>query len=103
MEERDRLYTVRQQSVIVWKFVGIALVRVEVDHAKFRPDVIWRASVRRFEVRMSAYEEGIRRWVHMRDCKGEQGIPPEVMTRHDEVLEPLAFLTEEGSVQYDLR
>ena len=89
--------------VILWKFVGIALVRVETEHAPFEPELIWGSAVSRYCVRLMAYEEGIRRWVNMREGWGDLGIPPQVSDRHNTVLNPVASLTETGAVEYDGR
>ena len=85
------------------RVAAAALVRAETENAAFVPACIWRDSVRRFSVRLMAYEEGITRWVTAREAWRELSIPPQVTERHDRTLEPIAFLTETGSVEYHVR
>ena len=89
--------------IILWKFVGIALVRVETDNAKFKPRRIWSDALRRFSVRITAHKEHIRRWLHARDLRGEMGIPPNALDRHNSTLAPVATLSEEGTFTDDAR
>ena len=57
--------------------------------------------VRRFEVRLMAYSEGVRRWV-LRYSSREGGAPPppQVVDRHCDALTPCAAVSEEGKIEW---
>ena len=90
--------------VILWKFALIAFTRAETENEEFKPSKVWWSAVRRFEVRLKAYEERIRRWVMKRESEGEGGsLPPDSVSYHNKWLEPCAHLSEEGEVSWHPR
>ena len=87
--------------IITWKFVLIAFTRADTEGEKFDSKRVWRQAVRRFEVRLMAYSEGVRRWV-LRYSSREGGAPPppQVVDRHCDALTPCATVSEEGNVEW---
>jgi hypothetical protein len=82
--------------IITWKFVIIAFTRVETENAVFKPRSIWRDAVRRWQVRLTAYIEGVRRWRVKRRARGDLEMPDAVRDRHAAVLAPVYKMDSEG-------
>ena len=64
--------------IILWKFVIIALTRIELQGEKWDTKAIWKQALYRTRTRILSHSEGVRRWAVARWSKG-QGIPEAVL------------------------
>ena len=46
--------------VIMWKFIIIAMTRMETENAKWNEDNIWKQTMGRLRTRLNAHAEGVR-------------------------------------------
>ena len=83
--------------VILWKFVVIAFTRADTEGVKFKAKRAWKDAIRRFLIRLKAYQEGVRRWADGWINNGEgEAIPPSLLHKHTDVLEPCATVDDQG-------
>jgi hypothetical protein len=83
--------------LIVWKFVIIAFTKAETEGATFKPRKVWRDAVRRCDVRLRAYVEGVSRWKRRRASQGQILMPAAVRDRHQAILHPCYTVDDEGN------
>ena len=89
--------------ILTWRFVIIEFVQVETKGTKFDPERVWAQVLRRFEVRVRAYGEGMRRTAEKRVAQGGEGLNERELTQHAERLNPCATPTEGGSWHWEAR
>ena len=92
--------------VITWKFVVIDFTCVDVEDRKFDPELVWKAALRRFQVRIEAYSEGV--WLWLRGREGHEGddhLHPGIQEKLEELVWPcmgLDFQSRRGYIRADL-
>ena len=64
---------------------------------------VWAQVLRRFEVRVKAYGEGMRRTAEKRVAQGGEGLNERELARHVERIGPCAIPTEGGSWSWEAR
>ena len=89
--------------ILTWRFVVIEFVQVETKGITFDPKRVWAQVLRRFEVRVRAYGEGMRRTAEKRVAQGGEGLNERELARHVERIGPCAIPTEGGSWSWDAR
>ena len=89
--------------VLTWRFIVIEFVQVETKGIRFDPERVWAQVLRRFEVRVKAYGEGMRRTAEKRVAQGGEGLNERELARHVERLGPCATPTEGGSWSWEAR
>ena len=83
--------------IIVWKFAVLAFTKADTEGLVFKPKRVWKDALRRFLVRLSAYQEGVRRWADSWVNNGEgEGVPPALLEEHNKVLTPCALIDSQG-------
>ena len=87
--------------VILWKFALIAFTRVDTEKEEFKPDRVWKQAVRRWEVRLKAYAEGVRRLTARRLDQGQGPPSARTVERLNRALLPGVSVDDMGHLKYD--
>ena len=92
--------TLSDLHVILWKFLMIAFVRVDVDGLTFKADKVWKQAVSRWKDRLTVQFEGLRRILDLRTSRGDGPPPSGLIERYQRRFGPCAQVNEYGSVSY---
>ena len=83
--------------VILWKFIILNFTLIDTEDAKFSDSFIWTRTVRRFRERCEAAAFGHR--IALARAVGSDREPPNT-TKLNLALLPLAYVTQEGAVEF---
>ena len=86
--------------IILWKFVMIAFVKVDVDGAKFKPSLVWKQALSRWRDRMTFQSEELRRSLLKLKSRGGGPPPNGLIEKYQRRLNPCAYVNEHGAVSY---
>ena len=88
--------------ILVWKFVLISFTQVETQGSKFKPNTIWKQAVCRYETRVRAYLEGMRRGGLSRECRGSRrSLSESHLAKVQSYLTPAGALDEDGRFKWE--
>ena len=85
--------------IVLWKFVTIAMTRLELEGEKWVTKAVWRQTVWRAQVRMRAFVEGVRLQVFRQESR-DKPVHTQAVSRWDKQVAPLGNFGEDGEFEW---